>query len=89
VNPVLALKAEEAKALGVAGAEVAKHYPAIANTFDPKLVAWYNLAQIVGFVYGPRVFAIYRGPPQAPPPHPVDDAPMHQTVQGAQPWPQH
>lgn len=61
VNKSLALEQHEAKALGVAAAEVAKHYPAMSSVVDPKVMAWWGLLQTAGMVYGPRALMIYRG----------------------------
>lgn len=51
--PELALESDDAKAMSVAIAEVAKHYP---MTIDPKTMAWINLASCAGMIYGPRIY---------------------------------
>lgn len=53
--PELALDAEEGRALGVAWANVAKHYPAV---IDEKQLAWFNLSVCLVGVYGTRFVAI-------------------------------
>lgn len=53
--PELEIDKDEAKKLGDAINEVAKHYTV---EFDPKHVAVFNLCMVVGGIYGPRALAI-------------------------------
>lgn len=62
-TPELALDQAEADALASAAAEVAQHYPVIA---DDKTLAWSNLAMTAGMIYGPRAFAIVYGGKKKP-----------------------
>lgn len=54
-TPELALTEIEAKTLAKATADVAQFYPA---TFNPEIMAWFNLASCVGVCYGPRIYMI-------------------------------
>ncbi len=53
--PELKLDKDEAKKLGDAIAEVAKHY---SVSFDPKKVAIFNLFSTAGLIYGTRLYAV-------------------------------
>lgn len=54
--PELMLDHEEAKILGDATADVARHYNVV---IDEKTQAWLSLCMALSTVYGPRIFAIY------------------------------
>lgn len=55
-TPELALDEAEASALAVAIADVSQHYDVLSRV-SAEGVAWVNLMQAIGMVYGPRVIA--------------------------------
>lgn len=55
-SPELELTPAEAKRLGAAASEVARHYPIIAT---PKAQAWVQMMAVASAVYGPRGIAIW------------------------------
>jgi hypothetical protein len=76
ISPHLALEKDEAKALGDAVANVAKHYP-IMRAAD-KTMAWYALIICVATIYGPRIMVMRKdkGKKTAPKPTQADAAPQ-------------
>lgn len=56
-TPELMLAEQEAAALASAIATVSEHYD-VSGVIPPETLAWVNLAQTVGFIYGPRIFAV-------------------------------
>lgn len=56
-TPELMIDQSEAALLAGAVVEVSKHYEILGGVSD-KAVAWVNLAQCVGMIYGPRVVAL-------------------------------
>jgi len=93
--PEFALDPREAADMAKATADVAQHYP--VTFIDPKTLAWINLIQTTGFIYGSRLFA-YRmrrnasapaRPAPAPRQPPLDTRsrvePLRQTSEGLAP----
>jgi len=54
--PELTLTPEEAKRFSTAFQRVAKFYP---TNLNPKMLAWINLAAVIGGIEGPKIMAIY------------------------------
>lgn len=55
-TPELKLEHGEAEALADAIATVSAHYD-VGGVIPPEALAWANLAQVCGFIYGPRIMA--------------------------------
>lgn len=53
--PELAIDQQESRAIADASAKVAEFYD---MTADPKIIAWCNLAMVLGTTYGTRIIAI-------------------------------
>lgn len=53
--PELAIDPQESRAIADASAKVAEFYD---MTADPKIIAWCNLAMVLGTTYGTRIVAI-------------------------------
>ncbi len=72
VGPEFLMEPPESTEYAKAILEVAKHYP--VRGFDDKMMAWFNLSQIVVIGYGSRIMMLRarvksqgRAAPQAPP----------------------